>query len=70
MIIVQERERDENGTADGKFFPEKTKESKKPFNWKSPWIITGGVVLILIIGAVVYFLTRKKEPSKDYEVWK
>jgi ABC-type Fe3+-hydroxamate transport system substrate-binding protein len=43
-------------------------DSKKPTNY---WLwIGGGIALVIIIGAIIYFLTRKKEPKKDYEDWK
>ena len=43
--------------------------TQKPFNW-TPWIIGGGIAVVIIIGAIIYFLARKKEPKKDYEDWK
>ncbi|CFW92985.1 protein of unknown function [endosymbiont DhMRE of Dentiscutata heterogama] len=40
---------------------ERERESKNGFNWGSPWVIGGGIVIILVIGVVIYFLTRKKQ---------
>ena len=39
------------------------------FSWKSPYLIGGGVALLLGIGLIIYFLTRKK-PKEDDESWK
>jgi hypothetical protein len=30
-------------------------------------VIGGGIALVIIIGAIIYFTLRKKEPKKDYE---
>ena len=43
--------------------------TQKPFNW-IPWIVGGGIALVIIIGTIIYFTLRKKEPKKDYDSWK
>jgi hypothetical protein len=45
-------------------------QQKGGFKKYLPWIIGGGIVLIVAIGAIAYFTLRKKEPKKydkDYE---
>ena len=34
---------------------ERERESKNGFNWKSPWVIGGGVVLVIVVGIVFYY---------------
>ena len=43
--------------------------TQQPFNW-TPWLIGGGIALVIIIGAIIYFALREKEPKKDYDSWK
>ncbi|KLL01764.1 MAG: hypothetical protein MRERC_9c051 [Mycoplasmataceae bacterium RC_NB112A] len=37
--------------------------SKKPFNW-TPWLIGGGVILVLAVGIIAYFLWVKQSPKE------
>ena len=37
---------------------------KKPFNW-TPWIIGGGIIVVLL-GVIIYLLTRNKN-KKNYD---
>jgi hypothetical protein len=37
-------------------------QNPRGFNWKSPWVMGGGIVLVLgMIGLIVYFMNKNKK---------
>ena len=64
--LIKQRERERETRIEKEFTPERERESNSGFNWKSPYLIGGGVALLLGIGLIIYFLTRKK-PKEDDE---
>ena len=46
----------------------KRKKGKSGLNWRSPWVIGGGITLVIIIGTIIYFTLRKKDPKKEINI--